>query len=82
MSLIALALSIPKDLYVIEEKREEGISHETDGDPDSIIELLQAIKQSVEKIEKYIEEKSYEQKTFNLPFSDYSDSVHSSGITG
>lgn len=70
MSLIALALSIPKDLYAIKEKKEEEITNESDGDPQSIIELLQAIKKSVEKIEKYIEEKSYEQKTFNLPFGD------------
>ena len=70
MSLIALALSIPKDLYLIEEKKEEVSTNESDGDPQSIIELLQAIKKSVEKIEKYIEEKSYEQKTFNLPFGD------------
>ena len=82
MSLIALALSIPKDLYAIEEKKEEEITNESDGDPQSIIELLQAIKKSVEKIEKCLENKNNDQMAFHLPFSDSGDGVHPVGFDG
>lgn len=83
MSLIALALSIPKDLYVIEEKKNEEVSYETDNsDSGDVITLLQEAVKLLQKIEKAITEKQYEQNTFKLPFSDSGDGVHPVGIDG
>ena len=64
ISLIGLMLNIPEELYVPKEAEPEIVPEE----PEGLIELLRDIRNSVERIEKYMEEKGYEQKVFNLPF--------------
>lgn len=64
ISLIGLMLNIPEELYVPKEAEPEIVPEE----PAGLIELLRDIRNSVERIEKYMEEKGYEQKVFNLPF--------------
>lgn len=72
MSLIALVLNIPKDLYLIKEP--EPVSHETtEDDPRGVAELLADIAKDVKKLVELMEEKENEQKTWNLPFGDHSD---------
>lgn len=69
ISLIGLMLNIPEELYVPKEAEPEPVSEE----PEGLLELLRDIKNAVEKIEKHLEEKDYEQKVFNLPFGDTVD---------
>ena len=64
ISLIGLMLNIPEELYVPKEAEPEPVPEE----PEGLLELLRDIKKAVEKIEKHLEEKDYEQKVFNLPF--------------
>lgn len=66
ISLIGLMLNIPEELYVPKEAEPEPVPEE----PEGLLELLRDIKNAVEKIEKHLEEKDYEQKVFNLPFGD------------
>lgn len=69
ISLIGLMLNIPEELYVPKEAEPEPVPEE----PEGLLELLRDIKKAVEKIEKHLEEKDYEQKVFNLPFGDTVD---------
>lgn len=69
MSLIALTLNIPKELYLIKEPEPE-VSHETEDDPRGIAQLLADIAKDVRKLVELMEEKENEQKTWNLPFGD------------
>lgn len=72
IALIGLMLNIPGDLFVVKEEAPEP-EPQTE-EPQTIMEMLKAIRISVEKIEKYMEVKNYEQTTWNLPFGDISDS--------
>lgn len=69
ISLIGLMLNIPEELYVPKEAEPKPVPEE----PEGLLELLRDIKKAVEKIEKHLEEKDYEQKVFNLPFGDTVD---------
>lgn len=69
ISLIGLMLNIPEELYVPKEAEPEPVPEE----PEGLLELLRDIKKAVEKIEKHLEGKDYEQKIFNLPFGDTVD---------
>lgn len=78
ISLIGLMLNIPEELYVPKEAEPEPVLEE----PEGLLELLRDIKNAVEKIEKHLEEKDYEQKVFNLPFGDtgYRDHINSDSV--
>lgn len=78
ISLIGLMLNIPEELYVPKEAEPEPVPEE----PEGLLELLRDIKNAVEKIEKHLEEKDYEQKIFNLPFDndDYSCSTDNHSV--
>lgn len=76
MSLIALVLNIPKDLYIVKEP--EPVSHETaEADPRGIQELLADIAKDVRRLVNLMEEKKNEQTTWSLPYHvcDTSDRV-------
>lgn len=78
ISLIGLMLNIPEELYVPKEAEPEPVQEE----PEGLLELLRDIRNTVEKIEKHLEVKSYEQKVFNLPFGDtgYRDYINSDSL--
>lgn len=78
ISLIGLMLNIPEELYVPKEAEPEPVPEE----PEGLLELLRDIKMAVLYIEKHLEEKSYEQKGFILPFGndDYSGSTDNHSV--
>ena len=78
ISLIGLMLNIPEELYVPKEAEPEPVPEE----PEGLLELLRDIRNTVEKIEKHLEVKDYEQKVFNLPFGndDYSCSTDNHSV--
>lgn len=67
MSLIGLALAIPKELYLI---KEEHPDPEEEDPKFTVEELLAKIAKDLEQIIKLMEGRDYEQKTFSLPFGD------------
>ena len=73
MSLIGLALAIPKDLYMI---KPEVPDPEEDDPKFTVEELLAKIAKDLEQIIRLMEGRDYEQKTFSLPFG---DADHSGG---
>lgn len=73
MSLIGLALAIPKDLYIIKEPEPEAPAEETGGIPFTAEDYLSKIMQLLETIVENMEVKNNEQKVWNLPFSEHPD---------
>lgn len=70
ISLIGLMLNIPEELYVPKEAEPESIPE----DPAFTTEdYLAKIMRLLEEILQKMEEKTYEQKVFNLPFGDTVD---------
>ena len=70
MSLIGLALSIPKDLYIIKEPEPE-VPHETSPEePENLMDALKEIQKLLNRVVELMEVKNEDQKTWRLPFSD------------
>lgn len=70
MSLIGLALSIPKDLYEIKEPEPEAPGQPDPGDPEDLMAVLKNIQKLLNKVVILMEEEKDEQKTWRLPFGD------------
>lgn len=70
MSLIGLALNIPKQAYAIPEPEPE-VPHETSPEePENLMETLKAIQKLLSRVVELMEVKNEDQKTWRLPFSD------------
>lgn len=70
MAIIGLALSIPKDLYLIREPEPETPEGEDPGDPEDLMAVLKNIQKLLNKVVIMMEVRDEEQKTWRLPFGD------------
>lgn len=70
MAIIGLALSIPKDLYLIKEPEPEAPEPVDPEDPEDLMAVLKNIQKLLNKVVTMMEVRDEEQKTWRLPFSD------------
>lgn len=85
MSLIALILNIPQELYKVREpdlRTDEPLEAQPE-EPNDSTEIMKAILVELRKIKELIKEDRYEQKSWALPFSNPGDcNGHRNGSTG
>ena len=70
MAIIGLALSIPKDLYMIREPEPEAPEGADPEEPEDLMTVLKNIQKLLHKVVVLMEVKNDEQKTWRLPFGD------------